>query len=364
MYNEENLLKTLAAFAKGQMVVVTDDNSRENEGDLVVAASHCTVENMAFMIRHTSGIICAPLTKKLAAKLDLPSMVEKNSSAYNTAFTVSVDSKHETTTGISAAERTATVNRLANSSSAPWDFVRPGHVFPLIAKENGVLSRSGHTEAAVDLCKLAGLPEVAVIGELMNDDGTVQHGEELSNFVAKHGLPILSVADLIIYRQRHEELVKPRNKYIIEDSAFKVVSYDYEVLGSARHYTVLVIGDTSLGEAALFVDQLNFLNPDGPQFAKTTQEIDKQYGGYPCAVCIRTVMQIKNFKDSTLLQNDSEDYEQALARRNHWSIYGATAQILRNLGITSAYLPDIAPGAEYENYKTELNACGIQLEDK
>ncbi|WJW80195.1 3,4-dihydroxy-2-butanone-4-phosphate synthase [Bartonella sp. TP] len=364
MYNEENLLKALAAFAKGQMVVVTDDNNRENEGDLVIAANHCTVENMAFMIRHTSGIICAPLTKEIASKLDLPSMVEKNSSAYNTAFTVSVDSKRETTTGISAAERTATVNRLANSSSAPWDFVRPGHIFPLIAKENGVLTRSGHTEAAVDLCKLAGLPEVAVIGELMNDDGTVQHGEEVSNFAAKHDLPLLSVEDLIIYRQRHEELVKPRNKYIIEDSAFKVVSYDYAVLGSDRHYTVLVIGDTSMGEAALFVEQLNFLTPNGPQFVKSTEEIDEQYGNYPCAVCIRIVVQIKNAKDSTLSQSDAENYEQALGRRQHWSLYGASAQILRNLGITNVYLPDIGPGEEHKNYKKELNACGIHLEDK
>src|SRR5690349_23440667 len=151
----------VAAFARGEIVVVADDDDRENEGDLFVAASACTPEKMAFMIRHTSGIVCAPLAADQARRLHLDPMVALNDAPLGTAFTVSVDVKHGLTTGISAEERTNTVRALANGNMGASDFVRPGHVFPLVAKEGGVLMRSGHTEAAVDLCKLAGLPPIA-----------------------------------------------------------------------------------------------------------------------------------------------------------------------------------------------------------
>ena len=158
----------IAAFAAGEIVVVTDDDDRENEGDLFVAASLCTPEKMAFIIRNTSGIVCAPLSAEHAKHLHLDPMVAANDAPLGTAFTVSVDCRHGLTTGISAEERNNTVRALANDNSGASDFVRPGHVFPLVAKDGGVLMRSGHTEACIDLCRLAGLPPVGVLAELMN----------------------------------------------------------------------------------------------------------------------------------------------------------------------------------------------------
>ena len=172
----QSVTEAIEAFAAGEIVIVTDDDDRENEGDLIIAASHCTPEKMAFIIRHTCGIVCAPLTQAEARRLRLDPMVPSNDAPLGTAFTVSVDTRHGLTTGISAEQRCNTVRALANGNMGAEDFVRPGHVFPLIAKEGGVLMRSGHTEAAVDLCKLAGLPTVGVICELANDDGTVMKG--------------------------------------------------------------------------------------------------------------------------------------------------------------------------------------------
>ena len=168
--------EAIEAFAQGEIVVVTDDDDRENEGDMIVAASLCTTEKMAFIIRNGCGIVCAPLTGEDARRLNLPPMVAANDAPLGTAFTVSVDVRHGLTTGISAEQRANTVRALANGNMGASDFVRPGHVFPLIAREGGVLMRSGHTEAAIDLCKLAGLAPVAVICELANDDGTVMVG--------------------------------------------------------------------------------------------------------------------------------------------------------------------------------------------
>src|SRR2546429_8009873 len=177
----------LAAFAAGGIVVVTDDDDRENEGDLFVAASLCTPEKMAFIIRHTSGIVCAPLSAEEAKRLHLDPMVAANDAPLGTAFTVSVDVRHGLTTGISAEERTNTVRALANGNAGAADFVRPGHVFPLVAKDGGVLMRSGHTEACVDLCRLARVPPVGVLSELVDDDGSVTRRDEVAAFAEQIG---------------------------------------------------------------------------------------------------------------------------------------------------------------------------------
>src|SRR5471030_907970 len=200
--------QAIAAFGRGEIVVVTDDDDRENEGDLFVAASLCTPEKMAFIIRHTSGIVCAPLSVEEAKRLHLDPMVALNDAPLGTAFTVSVDVRHGLTTGISAEERSNTVRALANGNSGANDFVRPGHVFPLVAKEGGVLMRSGHTEAAVDLCRLAGLPPVGVLSELMKDDGTVMRGPDVAAFAGKHKLAQVSIAELISYHQTRDKLVE------------------------------------------------------------------------------------------------------------------------------------------------------------
>ena len=222
-----SVIEAIEAFARGEIVIVTDDDDRENEGDMIVAASHCTPEKMAFIIRNGCGIVCAPLTGDEARRLHLSPMVAMNDAPLGTAFTVSVDVKHGLTTGISAEQRCNTVRALANGNMGAGDFVRPGHVFPLIAKEGGVLMRSGHTEAAVDLCKLASLPPVAVICELVNDDGTVMIGPQIADFSDKHKLRQISVADLIAYRQAREKLVERVATFPVKTPIGELAGYAY-----------------------------------------------------------------------------------------------------------------------------------------
>src|SRR5712692_5530403 len=226
---ESHLLveEVAAAFGRGEIVVVADDDDRENEGDLFVAASMCTAEKMAFIIRHTSGIVCAPLSAEEAKRLHLDPMVALNDAPLGTAFTVSVDVRHGLTTGISAEERTNTVRALANPNSGAADFVRPGHVFPLVAREGGVLMRSGHTEACIDLCRLAGMAPVGVLSELMNDDGTVMRGAEMERFAEQHGLKRLSIADLIAYRQARDKLVERVGQFDVTSDLGPLQGYAY-----------------------------------------------------------------------------------------------------------------------------------------
>ena len=242
---------TLDAFARGEIVVVTDDDDRENEGDLVVAASLCTPEKMAFIIRNTCGIVCAPLTGDDARRLRLDPMVASNDAPLGTAFTVTVDVKHGLTTGISAEQRTNTVRALANGNMGASDFVRPGHVFPLIARDGGVLMRSGHTEAAVDLCRLAGLPSVGVICELANDDGTVMKGEQITAFAAAHGLRRISVADLITYRQAREKLVERLGTFPVKTEFGELTGYAYATPFDEVQHFAFVHGRIGDGENIL-----------------------------------------------------------------------------------------------------------------
>ena len=183
----------LAAIAAGDMIVVVDDDDRENEGDLIMAASKATPEKVAFMIRHTSGILCTPILEEHARRLHLDPMVARNDAPMSTAFTVSIDYAQGLTTGISAEERAATSQALANSNVSAEDFVRPGHIFPLVARQGGVLVRSGHTEAGTDLAALAGLPPVGLLAELVNDDGTVQRLPQLLEFAKVHKLRIITI---------------------------------------------------------------------------------------------------------------------------------------------------------------------------
>src|SRR5215813_13206859 len=208
MTSLDSVEQAVTALKRGELIIVVDDDDRENEGDLIAAASKITPEQMAFMVRHTSGIVCAPMTADNARRLKLDPMVAVNDAPLGTAFTVSVDYREGLTTGISAKERAVTVHALANGNVQAADFVRPGHIFPLIAKSGGVLMRSGHTEAAVDLVRLAGLHPAGVICELVNDDGTVKRGPQVVAFAREHGLKIISVADLIAYRQARERLVE------------------------------------------------------------------------------------------------------------------------------------------------------------
>ncbi|HET6637050.1 MAG TPA: 3,4-dihydroxy-2-butanone-4-phosphate synthase, partial [Streptomyces sp.] len=202
--------RAIADIAAGRPVVVVDDEDRENEGDLIVAAEKATDEIVAFMMSECRGLICAPVAGEDLDRLQLPQMVQHNTESKGTAFTVSVDASaaQGVTTGISAADRAVTIRALADPATTPGDLVRPGHVFPLRYTEGGVLARPGHTEAAVDLARLAGLTPAGVISEVVNDDGTMKRGAQLREFADEHGLRMISIEDLIHYRRRHETHVE------------------------------------------------------------------------------------------------------------------------------------------------------------
>jgi len=216
---------------QGRMVIMMDDENRENEGDLIMAAEHATAEAVAFMIRHTSGIICVPMEEAALARLDLPQMVPVNSESQRTAFTVSVDLRVGTTTGVSSGDRAATIRALASPSSTPADFARPGHIFPLRARRGGVLVRAGHTEAAVDLCRLAGLTAMGVLCEVMNDDGSMARRPQLQEFARMHGLKIGTIAALIRHRLRNERTVVRISEQSVQTELgeFRLYAYQDEV---------------------------------------------------------------------------------------------------------------------------------------
>ena len=218
----------VADLKAGRMVLIMDDEDRENEGDLIIAAELATPEAVAFMIRHTSGIICVPMEEERLARLDLPQMVASNSESHRTAFTVSVDVRSGTTTGVSSSDRAATIHALADARSKPQDFARPGHIFPLRSRRGGVLVRTGHTEAAVDLCRLAGLQPVGVIGEVMNEDGTMARRPQLEAFAKRHDIKIGTIADLIRYRLRNERSVERIRAQPVQTELGEFTLYAYE----------------------------------------------------------------------------------------------------------------------------------------
>jgi 3,4-dihydroxy 2-butanone 4-phosphate synthase / GTP cyclohydrolase II len=233
------------AIARGEAVVVVDDANRENEGDLIIAAEKTTPETMGFMVRHTSGVICMPLEGTRLDELQLPMMVAENTTAYRTAFTVSVDAKRGTTTGISAADRTTTVHALIDPRTRPEDLARPGHIFPLRYREGGVLKRAGHTEAAVDLARLAGLSPAGVLAEVVNDDGTMARLPELERFADEHGLMLISIADLIRYRRHREKLVRRISEARIPTKYGEFTAYVFESLLDGTEHMAFVRGEVA-----------------------------------------------------------------------------------------------------------------------
>lgn len=244
--------EALDDIRRGKMIVVVDDEDRENEGDLLMAAEKVTPESVNFMATYGKGMICAPLTAARAAELELLPMVEQNEERLGTAFTVTVDHK-DSTTGISAFERAHTIVELTNKNACPGDFKKPGHVFPLSAREGGVLKRAGHTEAAVDLARLAGLYPAGMICEIMNDDGTMARTPQLMDFVEKHGLKIITVAGLIEYRRKNEKLIKKaaEAKMPTAYGEFKIIGYQNTTNG--EHHVALVKGDVADSEEPVLV---------------------------------------------------------------------------------------------------------------
>lgn len=242
--------EALEAMKRGEMIVVVDNEDRENEGDLILAAEHASTESVAFMIRHTSGMLCVALPGERLDQLDLPLMVENNTELLKTAYTITVDYKHGTTTGISAHDRAATVRALVDHAAVATDFNRPGHVFPLRAVTGGVLRRPGHTEAAVDLTRLAGLAAGGVIAEIVNDDGSMARRPDLEVFAKSHGLIMITIADLIQYRLQKTAVIKESEAKIpTRHGVFKACVYQ-SVTGNHEHLA-MVLGDIEDGKEIL-----------------------------------------------------------------------------------------------------------------
>jgi len=242
----ERVLRAIEDIKKGKMVIMVDDEDRENEGDLVYAAAFSTPEHVNFMATHARGLICVALSKSIANRLDLNPMVSSNTSSYETAFTVSVDAK-DALTGISAKERDDTIKILANSISNADELVKPGHIFPLIAKEGGTLVRTGHTEGSVDLCRLAGLSEAGVICEIIKDNGEMARRDDLDIFAKKHDLHTVFISDIVEYRLANERLVKEVEVEEIEFFGVKVSRHTFEDHDGVHHTAILFY---SAGEVA------------------------------------------------------------------------------------------------------------------
>jgi 3,4-dihydroxy 2-butanone 4-phosphate synthase / GTP cyclohydrolase II len=333
--SQSSVREAIDAFARGEIVVVTDDDDRENEGDLIVAAAHATSEKMAFIIRHTCGIVCAPITSETARRLHLAPMVADSDAIHGTAFTISVDYKHGTTTGISADDRTATIRALANGNCGRADFVRPGHIFPLIAKDGGVLIRSGHTEAAVDLCRLAQTEPVAGICELVNDDGTVMRGLQVTAFAKRHSLKRISVADLIAYRQAREKLVNRVAEFKIDTEDGEFTGYAYVTPFDKVHHYAFVYGE--IGDGRGVPTRLHRANVVEDVFggAKTIHAALSRFkhAGRGVLVYLRDGT---SGVPTTALSEESTASE--LERSRQWKDIGLGAQILRDLRISSIRL--------------------------
>jgi 3,4-dihydroxy 2-butanone 4-phosphate synthase/GTP cyclohydrolase II len=323
--------EVLHAFANGELVVVTDDDDREGEGDLIVAASLCTAEKMAFIIRHTSGIVCAPITTEDARRLRLDPMVAHNESNHTTAFTVSIDYKPDGGTGISADERASCCRALANPNVGANDFARPGHVFPLIARDGGVLLRSGHTEAAVDLCKLSGLSPVGVISELMNDDGTVMKGEQVARFARAHNLKHVTIADMIAYRQAREKLIERVSTFTIESPIGLLQGYAYRSPFDPIAHVAFVYNGVGDGKNVL----TRFHKPNivrdiftGPKHMQAVLDHFKKAGS-------GVLVYLRDGAAGVPVAPLPEEKSAEADRNRQWREVGVGAQILRDLGVTS-----------------------------
>ena len=342
----------IEAFTRGDFVLVVDNEDRENEGDLIVAAEKVTPEQIAFMVRHTSGLVCLPMTGERLDQLDIPMMVMDNTDAHQTAFTISIDYAPETTTGISAADRARTIRAAVDPVSIPSDFSRPGHVFPLRYHDGGVLVRPGHTEASVDLARLSGLYPAGVLCELVNDDGSMARGESLEQFADSHGLAMISIDDLVAYRWRTEALVTREASAVLptQHGTFEIVGYRSFTDGS--QHVALVMGDvtgkidvlTRIHSVCLTGDVFGSLRCDcGTQLDESMRRIAEKGEG---VIVYNTTHEgrgigILNKIAAYGLQEqglDTVDANREIGHSDDARHYGVDAQILHDLKISSVRL--------------------------
>ena len=361
--------EALADFKEGKFVIVVDDEDRENEGDLIIAAEKITAEKVNFMLKHARGVLCAPITLSRCDELDLPRQVVENTSVLGTPFTVTIDKLEGCTTGVSAHDRAETIKALADPASTPKTFGRPGHINPLYAQDNGVLRRSGHTEAAIDLCKLSGLYPAGALMEIMNEDGTMARLPQLLEFAGKYGLKLITIKDLIAYRLQRESLITVGQTVDMptEYGHFKLIPF--RQTSSGLEHIALIKGEWREDEAILVRVHSSCATGDilgskrcdcGQQLHKAMQMIEKEGKG------VLIYMQqegrgigLMNKIEAYKLQEEGYDTVDAnvhLGFKPDERDYGCGAQMLRHLGVHKMRLLTNNP-----TKRVGLEAYGLEI---